>query len=203
MRKIPEEIENPLDNICIKSGEPLMPIFKNMGFTPNGLTSMSLLTGILSIYFFMKNNYLLSGIFFMISYLFDCYDGNFARTYNMVTKFGDLYDHFKDLLINGIITILIFYKYNSADGIVRFLPYFIFIFLILQSAHLGCQEIYNDNHNDKNENSILSNFKYMCPSKDKDSAYRIMGYTRYFGCGTNILYMLFLILYSYEVDKIK
>ena len=32
-----------------------------------------------------------------VGYFFDCMDGHFARKYNMVTEFGDMYDYITDL----------------------------------------------------------------------------------------------------------
>ena len=43
-----------------------------------------------------------------LSYFFDCMDGNFARTYKMQTKFGDYYDHIKDVIIMLIFALILF-----------------------------------------------------------------------------------------------
>ena len=34
-----------------------------------------------------------------MSYFFDCADGLYARTYNMTTQFGDIYDHSTDVIV--------------------------------------------------------------------------------------------------------
>ena len=92
-RKIPEELENPIDNILIELAEKLNPYFYKLGFNPNGVTTLSLIFGILSCYFYYLKYYLFSSISMFISYFFDVMDGNFARRYNMQTQFGDYYDH--------------------------------------------------------------------------------------------------------------
>jgi len=45
----------------------------------------------------------------------------------MVTDFGDIYDHFKDMFINFTMLILIFKKYYNVDSnnICRYLPFLI------------------------------------------------------------------------------
>jgi len=40
MRKIPRELENPIDNIIINIAEPVCKMFKKLNFTPNGITTL-------------------------------------------------------------------------------------------------------------------------------------------------------------------
>ena len=101
MRKIPEESDNPIDNFILKIVDPLCPLFKALHFTPNGITTISLVFGLLSAYLLYKGHPYLFGITFFISYFFDCMDGYYARKYNMVTRFGDIYDHVKDIVVTG------------------------------------------------------------------------------------------------------
>ena len=44
--------------------------------------------------------------------MYDVLDGNYAKKYKMVTKFGDLYDHIKDISVN-ILLVFVFYKYMT------------------------------------------------------------------------------------------
>ena len=111
-RKIEEKYENPFDNIIIDFAEKINPIFKKFNFTPNMLTTLSLIFGILSPYFIYIKYYNLAAFFYLLSYMFDCFDGNYARKYNMVTDFGDLYDHIGDLF-KYILFIYIFCKSDN------------------------------------------------------------------------------------------
>ena len=201
MRKIPRELENPVDNICIDIGDYFSEIFYKLGFSANGLTGVSLILGIISIYYYIKKDYLKSSIFFFISYMFDCFDGFFARKYNMVSNFGDAFDHFRDITINLIIFYLIFIKYWSIGGWKSYLPFIVLIFVIMMEIQIGCQEMYANNNN-QNGNKFLSYIKYLCPKENKKDVINIMKMTRYFGTGSYTVYMLFLILYSYNIDNI-
>ena len=98
-RKLPPEMEHPIDNLNINIGASLSPYFKNLNFTPNTLTTISLITGLLSVYYYTQQNYIYSAILFYISYMFDCWDGYYARRYQMISKFGDKYDHIKDVVV--------------------------------------------------------------------------------------------------------
>ena len=106
-RKIPEKLDDNIDNIIIKYGRTLYPTFRKLNFTANDITTLSLISGFISVYFLYKKRYILSSIMYFVSYIFDCLDGNYARTYKLVSKFGDYYDHMKDLIIGIMIYYLL------------------------------------------------------------------------------------------------
>lgn len=54
MRKIPEDLENPIDSVLIAIVHIIQPYFYELGFTPNILTTFSLLFWIGGLYFFCK-----------------------------------------------------------------------------------------------------------------------------------------------------
>lgn len=147
MRKIPEIYEDYIDNIFIKITIKLLPLFKSLNLTPNMLTTISLLFGLLSSYYLYNHNLVYFSIFFLISYLFDTADGYYARTYNMTSKFGDYYDHFKDNFVGIIIFYILYKKYNITDHKLLLIIYILLYFIAI--IHLGCQEkIYSDKSED-------------------------------------------------------
>ena len=82
----------------------------------------------------------------MVGYYFDCADGNYARTYKMVSKFGDLYDHITDFIKVAIFIVLLYTEYNDKTRFINFIIVFIAL-SFLSFIHLGCQEtIYNKKH---------------------------------------------------------
>ena len=114
-RKLPAKYENPIDNFLVSIAEKLNPIFYNLGFNPNGITTLSLIFGILFNYYYFNKKYEMAATMMMISYFFDCMDGNFARTYNMQTKFGDYYDHIKDVLVMLVFAGILFLYNDDAS----------------------------------------------------------------------------------------
>ena len=96
MRKLPSSLENPIDNFIYIGVEYLSPIVYKMGLTPNMITTLGNIFTVLFVVFFLKKQYELSALSFLVSYYFDCLDGYVARSYNMVTVFGDYYDHISD-----------------------------------------------------------------------------------------------------------
>jgi phosphatidylglycerophosphate synthase len=122
----------------------------------------------------------------MIGYYFDCADGFYARKYDMVTTFGDYYDHINDQL--KILLILIVMYSKSKCKFFSILP-IIAALTLLSLMHLGCQEkIY-----DTSESPTLSGLRSLCSVSGNDVQKSIRT-TRYFGVGTMMVGMSLLIL---------
>jgi phosphatidylglycerophosphate synthase len=193
MRKLDNRYENPVDVLIYNYFvEPTSDFHNNLGLTPNALTSISLILTLLSIYYIYKKNYILGAIFYFVGYFYDCLDGYNARKFNLVSKFGDLYDHASDI-IKIILLYRVLYE-NNSKLLIKVLP-FIIIGSILTVIHMSCQEIIHD----KNESDTLTLFNPVC-TKGKTHATNVIKYTKYFGSGTYQLLITILILLY---DKIK
>ena len=193
-RKLPEKYENPIDNILINIAEKLNPIFYRLGFNPNGITTLSLITGLLFNYYYLNSKYELSALMMTLSYFFDCMDGNFARTYKMQTKFGDYYDHIKDVIIMLIFALILFiYKDIPLNyKIIALLIAVIMTFGVMM--HVGCTEKYVKQKRFKNikESGFLANFKGTCDKLDR------IQYVRYLGCGSfNAFIIIFVLAHKF------
>jgi len=188
MKKIPNELECPIDNLIIDLlSEPLSIMFKHFNFSPNGITTLSLLFGLISIWG-LYNNWLLGAIIFMfLSYVMDCVDGYYARKYNMVTKGGDYYDHIKDIFI---FLIFLFILYNRNKGKMTkmqlFVSVIIFLLFLLSSvAYFACQEKYYDKEDQIPTLGWLQ--KFVSSKKKAENCLKVL---RFFGMGTFIVVLL-------------
>lgn len=187
MRKIEAEHENPFDNLLYLIVETITPTLYKWNFTPNIITSLSLITTIISLYYFDKKQNNLGILFLIISYFFDCEDGYFARKYNMVTEYGDYYDHLTDFFLTiGLIYQL--YKQNSYKNFKIKFGIFV-LFSSLMMVHFGCQE----HHYKNNESPSLAYSKYFCLNK------KWIKYTKFFGSGT--LMFIMCCLFYFEFGK--
>jgi len=197
MRKIPDKLENHIDDIIITSINMIQPYFYQLGFTPNILTTISLISWSFAMYFLINNgNYysLYMVLLMILSYYFDCFDGNFARSYNMVTKFGDYYDHISDVSKIIIYFYFIFTIYKSK---VCYIFPILIICLIPTLIHLSCQELYYDKPSD-----TLSLLKIFCIA-NKKNVNSILSITRYFGCGTFYLVTILTAIYLKNSKKFE
>ena len=113
-KKIPEHLDDPFDNILYKICDTLSHPFYITNHTPNMITTYSLVTGILACYYLYKENISMFISLYLISYFFDCFDGYFARRYKMTSKFGDIYDHTKDTIVNLLLLFVIFYCFSRS-----------------------------------------------------------------------------------------
>lgn len=191
-RKLPENLDNFVDNIIIKYGKLLYPFYKKLNFTPNTLTTISLLLSLLSSYCLYNSNFVTSSILFFLSYSYDVFDGNYARKYNLVTKFGDYYDHIKDLIC-GIIFLIVFCNNNRLSNPLKLISMIvIFIFFILSCLHLGFQEIYVTKNDSKNLSHYLSFLKKIA---DNRFIHKNINIIKYFGMGSfNLLVSIIILL---------
>ncbi len=190
--KLPDEYENPIDLVIYKIINYMNPVLYKLGFTPNIITTISFILGIASMYTFLNKSYIMSGFLLFLSYYFDCADGNFARRYDMVTTFGDWYDHLTDLfVVIGLIILVarsskINYVYKYAMlGI-------IFILLICTLLHLMHQEeYYRKTRNSKNESSMMDQYINAIFNIKTINVENLLN-TKYTGCGT--YYLVFSLL---------
>ena len=186
--KLPNQYENPIDNLILNTKYPVFYIARKLNMTPNNLTFISLVLGLVSIYSFCFKSYTLSAITYFISYMFDTYDGNYARTYEMTTAFGDLFDHIKDLLVN--FALIMVFLVNSKLIYNKWVILTTVILFIGLNLHLGCQEIYSK-ENDRETSNYLS---FLSTFSKKMNICKYINVLRLFGCGSFALWISILIL---------
>ena len=140
--KIPTRYDNIFDRMFIDISYILGPMFKENKYNPNMITTLSAIFGIMAIYCIEINLFKIGGIFHLLTYLFDCIDGTYARRYNMETKLGDYYDHITDLLY-AIGLILVLTRKIKYRGKKLLIVISIGIILVLTTGIFhGCTEIY-------------------------------------------------------------
>lgn len=191
MRKIEKCHENPLDNILINLSDSICPLFKKMGFTPNKITTLSLFFGLISIFFLYKGYIWLFAICYIISYFFDNMDGHFARKYKMTSKFGDYYDHIKDIIVVIVLLLVLFLKNKPSLKVIIISCIILGIAFILMSMQLGCQEkIYKQTDDPNDESPSLSFTTNFCPFNPVKGC----EYLRWFGCGTFVIVFIIVVM---------
>ena len=191
VNKLLDHHECPIDSFIFKIVDKHLHIFHKLGMTPNTLTTLGIFFGFLTAYQILQGRLWLAAIFWIIAYYFDCADGKFARKYNMISKFGDLYDHLADLGKVIIVLVALFYSNKKATTAKQW--FFITILIVLgflQMIHIAYQEsIYN-----KKEESLYLNVLRKI-FVNEENADKIIYYTRHFGCGTWYVFFCILILF--------
>ena len=195
--KLPEHYDDPVDIFYKKYIDVINPHFKEAGMTPNRITTLSLVFGLLACYLYYKSYYVSAGLSYIVSYFFDVMDGYFARIYDMGSVFGSYYDSISD---NAVVLILLILFYKNPN--LQF-KYKIIIFMVLAVYgigtvyHMSCQEKYVKETNEKHVSeglSFLDNIK--CVNFEN------MKYTRIFGTGVTTFVLSIIIgLHRFLTNK--
>lgn len=145
-----------------------VPFWNSLNVTPNYLTTLSLISSIFSLYFLYNRKLIGAIIFLLFRWYFDYLDGIYARTYNLVSKFGDYYDHITDLIYSfGIIFIIVFSKYKKVY-IKYYLLIILVIFYILFLIQMGYVEReYSKINKDNVKETSISYLRKLSPNKYK------------------------------------
>ena len=188
MSKIPLHNEDHIDNIMIPIADKLCPMFKKLKYTPNGITTISLLFALAAIYNLGTRNITMFSLYYSISYFFDVMDGHYARKYNMKSENGDKYDHFKDVSVVLVIGFILFDKYELKNFPVVMI--ILFTLLILMNMMLGCRE--KIAHPDDASNTLRLT-KLLAPSAEKCE--KRLKWMRFFGSGNSMIITIMIIWY--------
>jgi phosphatidylglycerophosphate synthase len=131
---------------------------------------------------------MLAACFFLISYTLDCADGNFARKYNQVSKFGDYLDHISDSTKYTLLYVFIYLSKSIPSHYKTIFFVVTILFALLTLTHFGCQEkVY-----DKEESDSLYYLRKLCRFKNPKDSIRM---TRYLGAGTYHLVVIVFLVY--------
>jgi phosphatidylglycerophosphate synthase len=191
VNKLEDKHENIFDLYLLRFIDTHLHIYKRLNLTPNIITTFSLISGLTSGYMIYKKNFKIAGLLFFLAYYFDCVDGKFARKYNMVTKFGDMYDHISDIF-KFFLVIFLLYKDNTKKFARTGIIIILLIFLCLYQ--ISCQQaIYENKNKDKDNNSESPTLDYFKPSKE--SCLVNIYDTKYFGCGTAFVFTSIIIFF--------
>ena len=97
--KLPVKYDDPLDIFFKKYIDKLIIPCKKLGFTPNMITTISFLFGLLCCYLYYKQYYIIASICYLLFYFFDVMDGYYARIYEMYSTFGSYYDVITNIFV--------------------------------------------------------------------------------------------------------
>ena len=187
--KLETQFENPIDLVLNSVAVKMNKILYACHFTPNIITLISLIVSLIGIYYIQFKYYKLGALLFFVGYFFDCADGIFARKYNMMTKFGDYFDHISD-----IVKMILLYSVIQLSDLhyTNKIVFYVItaIFIVLLNLHLGCQETYY------NKKSSLDITKKLCWNKEH------IKYTKYVGCGTFFVVLCTYLFFMNEINTL-
>lgn len=192
-RKMEHKYENPIDNTFIALSDKVSPIFKSMNFTPNGITTLSTIFSGAALYELYYKNTTNFTIYVILSFFFDVMDGYYARKYNMVTKEGDQYDHYKDI-ISGLIFVYILYsRYNITNSPILLIV--LIVLFCLNLLYVGCQEVLASKENKSATLEFAQTGGSAVLNMDTKTCKQRLGILKWFGPGSFVLITILAVLY--------
>lgn len=195
VNKLSEKHECPFDVHLNRFIDTHLHLYYKLGFSPNMVTTLSILFGILSAYQILIGQMILAAISMLVAYYLDCVDGKLARKYNMISKFGDYYDHFGDFFKIFII-IYALIKSNKSSKLTDHQWMFIIMLstiMMVQCVHMGYQETIYDK---KHESSFLNVFRQIVMFDA--FPHKTIQITKYCGCGSLMVCFAILIIFWHK-----
>ena len=143
---------------------PVVDYARNkLNLTPNHMTLVSYLGGIMAIYCLIHGYLICYSMGVIIAVVFDYYDGIMARRYNMETVFGDIFDHYTDVFTFVGIFIVLLYNYKMYKYPLMVIFYTLYILLV--SLEIACMErVYDERTNRNVDAPTLRMAKETCPN---------------------------------------
>jgi archaetidylinositol phosphate synthase len=83
--------------------EPIADIFVRLRITPNQISTLALIAGIVCAYLFFQRQFVLGSLFLLLSAIFDLIDGSVARKTNAHTNFGAVFDWIVDKYVDALV----------------------------------------------------------------------------------------------------
>ncbi len=169
MSQLPFEYECPVDWIIIRCCKYVAPIFKKTKHTANIITTEGAIASAFGLYNLYYGRLHLFAIGYSLGYAFDCLDGHFARRYNSTSKFGEYYEHGKDVITSAAYFYILLTRYKVTLPVTC-------LFLVLGSGlcvHMGHQQKYL-----KSKGTVLDFLTPLCRNVKN------LKFTRWLGCGT-------------------
>jgi phosphatidylglycerophosphate synthase len=108
-------------------------LYEKLGLTPNMITTIGLVMGLVLIYTFAIKDYTTTAILMIIRQILDGLDGYIARTYNLQSEFGKKYDQYSDKIVHNMeifLTTLTLFQYSPIGSF-----FFLVIYWVLQQVN--------------------------------------------------------------------
>ena len=180
--KIDEKnIINFIDIIFYKISDIFIPILYKYNISPNCITIIGVIIGLLSSYYLYNGEIINAFILIIISAFLDCLDGHYARKYKLQSKLGYILDTGGDILKFIVLIYVLYVKYYDNLYEIR---YILLILIILNMIYENCIYLYLK----KKDKIGLNTHLCMYPEKYRKN---MMYITSYF-INTSIIFIIYL-----------
>ena len=155
---------------------PVIDWFYEKGYRPNHITTLSFLSQLFAVFYLIDYYTKTFSFLYFLGYYFDCIDGPMARKYNMVTVFGDYYDHGTDIICFTLANYYYFTLYNLFSQPIILLSYILMSYGLLK--YIGIQErMYDSKKYDLERSPFLYWTTYLLKESDTLQMYKYFSFS--------------------------
>jgi phosphatidylserine synthase len=191
---------NPVDSMIMSKVDGLTDWFKNNGFNSSGVSTLSIVFGILSLKLISDKAFWAAALSYMVYYVLDHIDESIAKKYEGKVDPTSQYDTVKNIVVHGLIAYSVYSNYSQFEGCTSKLFFLSLIAVIVMGLmHMGCVKVQNGTFDV--ESNVGKALIGICPATDKEGVIEVMKVTKYFGAGTLVLAMAVLIGLMGEYTK--
>ncbi|QEE15803.1 CDP-alcohol phosphatidyltransferase family protein [Promethearchaeum syntrophicum] len=134
-KKTTKKVSEVINSVLYRPlGFPLVLLGKKLKLTPNFFTTLSLITMLISAYFYSQSMIYWAAILLFVKQTLDCVDGSLARLTNQFSKFGGQYDFYADII--GFILMTLSMAFSMAQ-LENNSIYYLFYILMAISVAIG------------------------------------------------------------------
>ncbi len=188
-----KNFDSVVDNVMYNLSDNVSPILYKYNITPNQITVLGIITGLMASYYLYIDELHLSLLFITISSFFDNLDGHHARKYKLTSKFGDLLDHIGDIIKVCCLIYVLYVKYfKHFYNIKELFIVILIVILIVNFVHNSCIYEILDKHN-----TIFNRKFCVYPTNYIEN---ILSITKYF---QNTILLVYLYIYLYYIKYYK
>lgn len=165
-QKTTKKVSEVINSVLYRPlGFPIVILGKKLKLTPNFFTTLSLISMLISAFFYSQGLIYIAAPLLFLKQILDCVDGSLARLTKQFSKSGALYDFIAD--IGGFIAVIIcmgINEYNIDGSTIYFLYY------ILMAISVAIGTIYFNNLKASYTNSLSSKKTSMEKTIQKSSS---------------------------------
>ena len=120
---------------------PVLWIIANFtSLTPNAITTISLILGLITGVFFLTGHFIIGAIIFQVAYFFDALDGKLARLLGKSSLAGEMYDNITDrvkiVVWSATLLLGVYWYYPQYYSLIIVFVIFIYAYLSLSISNL-------------------------------------------------------------------
>jgi len=136
-KRVPGKVVDAVDAFIVgRICRPIAPFFRATGHTANTITAYGVMFSLAFIWYLWKDDMMRFSFYFWIAYVLDCLDGYYARRYDMVSKFGDIFEHVRDVASIASMFAICTFKYVVSQHVMII----VLATSLITGIHVGCSQ---------------------------------------------------------------